>query len=249
MSAELVSFPSAPRPTSEERDKLREVAAAVASAATLVRHRRYGRISIDDLRALGMLAVWRALSTYDPARATFERWAYYKAFHAMLEAVRADQRERAFVKALRWGAQGHVEMDRSAAEQDVWNDTPETDLGRLCARTRSVAVTAWLEATMEQLDVRETSAEQSIEAAEAVRVVREEIARLPEEQRAIVRLRCWDDLEMVATAAQLGMSERTLRRRWVELREHLSASLRARGIDGTPPRLGDAVDAVDEGDE
>ncbi len=60
----------------------------------------------------------------------------------------------------------------------------------------------------------------------------------------LLRLRFWDDEEVKDAAVRLGTSERTLRRRWIEIRDLLEARLRARGVIGIPEGLGEAADAL-----
>jgi RNA polymerase sigma factor (sigma-70 family) len=209
-----------------------------------LRRTRRTQLSRADLEALGMLAVWCKLPAYDPARSSFHRWAFYQAFRAMIEACRGEARGAHFESAVRRGAQGCVEQDDRPAERDFHNDTPETDLARLRGRTLRLSVSAWLEVVREA-NQETAPVERSIAATEAVRVVDEEIARLSEEQRTYVDLRFWDDNEVEEVALRMGISDRTLRRRWAETRELLTARLRARGVFGVPEGFGEAVDARD----
>jgi RNA polymerase sigma factor (sigma-70 family) len=173
-----------------------------------------------------------------------ERWAFYQALRAMLDVARGERRETAFEASVQRGVHGVATQDDRRAERDLVNDTHATDTGRLRARTRRFAAAAWLQPALER-EEGGAPVERSLAAAEAVRAVHEEVARLSEEQRSYIRLRFWNDVEVKEAAERMGISERTLRRRWVEVRELLEARLRARGILGVPEGFGEAVDAME----
>ncbi|MFO0592179.1 MAG: sigma-70 family RNA polymerase sigma factor [Polyangiaceae bacterium] len=242
MNADLQVIPGGAQLGADDRARLASVARVVTAAARLLRRHGAAAIEQSDLEAIGLLAVWRKLSTFDPERATFERWAFYQAFRTMIDVLRVETKETRFEAALARGVEQHVRCDDRPTEIDLDNDTPETDLARLRAWTRSVLATAWIETATARED--EDRAETSIAAQQAVRALHEEIARLSEEQRAHLEARFWDDEDVRDVAARLGMSERTLRRRWVETRELLEARLRARGFLGIPEGFGRAADAL-----
>lgn len=239
----MTASETGPLLTPEDRGRLREIAASVARAARVLRRQRRTHVARVDLEALGMLAVWRKLPSFDPERAVFERWAFYQALRAMIDASREDRKETLFEAALRRGVHGYVAQDDRPAESDFHNDTPETDLRRLQAQTRRMGASAWLQADVERAGDG-AEAERSMAAAEAVRAVHEEVGRLSDEQRAHLALRFWDEAEVEEVAARLGLSVRTLHRRWVETRDLLVARLHGRGIFGIPEGFGEAADAL-----
>ncbi len=146
MSLQVVPTASRPRVSDEDRAFLRQFAGPIARAARHMIEQGNTAFSAADLEGFGMLAVWAKLRAFDPERATLERWAFYVAFNAMRDASRAAVGEALFEKALRRGAQGRVALDDRPAQADFHNDTPETDLARLRARTRRKAASAWLQA-------------------------------------------------------------------------------------------------------
>lgn len=243
MSLDLVTSRPTPRLAAEERELVRAVGSAVARASRILL--RYGRtpLSKADLEAFGMLAVWRKLPTFDPARALFDRWAFYQALRGMLDVSRHQRKDDAFASLLRRVIHDYLSLDDRPAQRDFETDTPETDAARLHARNLALGAVAWIEVMVEHAD-RGAPAEATRTAAEAVHAVREELARLSDEQQALLRLRFWDDLEVKEAAGQLDMSERTLRRRWVETRDLLLKRLRARGIFGIPEGFAEALDAL-----
>lgn len=243
MNLQAVPTPPRPRATAEDIARLREIATPVRRAARFLIEANRTSLSQGDLEAFGKLAVWRSLPRFDPSRAGFERWAFYQALHAMIDASRDAQRKSALEAAIQRGAQGRILEDESPAESDFERDTPETDLGRLQARTHQVAFSAFAQASLDALDAGAV-AERTLVAMEVVRAVHEEVARLSDEQRADLEMRFWNDMEIKERAARLGLSERTLRRRWTETRDLFEARLRARGIVGIPEGFGEAADRL-----
>lgn len=248
MSLDLQPAGARARVTAEERERVRAIASAVARAARILLKHRRTHIPRSDLEALGMLAVWRQLAAYDPARGSFDLWVFYRAFGAMIDVSRTDQRQTSFEAEARRGAQGYVAQDDRPAQRDLDNDTPETDLGRLCARTRRIGVSAWFQTMLENVD-EGAPVERKVTAAEAVRIVREELARLSEERRTYLHLRFWDQTEVLHVVERMGIPERTLRRRWAETRDLLERRLRARGVLGIPEGFGEAVDELASDEE
>lgn len=243
MSLQVVPTASRPRVSEEDRAFLRHFAGPVGRAARHMIEQGHTTFPLEDLEGFGMLAIWAKLQAFDPERATLERWAFYVAFNAMRDASRAAVGEALFEKALRRGALGRVALDDQPAQADFHNDTPETDLARLRARTRRKAASAWLQARLDTPGA-DAPIEQARLAGEALQALHEEMDRLSSEQRELVRLRFWDDEEVKDAAVRLGTSERTLRRRWIDLRDLLEARLRARGVLGVPEGFEDAADAL-----
>lgn len=243
MSLQLQPTPARPRLSADERERLRQVAAAVGSAAGCLCAQGPTAMARSDLEALGMFAVWSKLPSFDPTRASFERWAFFQALAPMIDANRGQRRETSFQAALRDGVRRYVAQDHRSAESDFHHDTPASDRARVRQRTLRLGASALLQATIERVEGG-GEIEQPIAAAEAVLIVREEVARLSDEQRTYLHLRFWDDQEVRDVAQRMGISERTLQRRWVETRDLLAARLRARGIIGIPEGFGEAADAV-----
>lgn len=229
-------------PTAEERARLREIAVHVARAAKILLKQRRTSLSKSDLEAAGTLGVWRRLATFDPSRGTFDRWAFYRAFQAMLDASGEARDETKLAGALRQGTRGYVvQDDRPAETSDFYNDTPETDLARARRRLAKIRGAGWLQPMLEAPS-EGAPVERTIAATDVLRAVHEEVARLSDEQRTYLHLRFWDDTEVLDVGARMGISERTLRRRWAETRDVLEVRLRARGIFGIPEGFGEVAD-------
>ncbi|MEZ4302215.1 MAG: sigma-70 family RNA polymerase sigma factor [Polyangiaceae bacterium] len=242
MSAQVVALGARRRIDPQERQRFREVSAIVSRALRVLSRQGRAALPMSDLQAMGMFGVWKKLPTYDSARSSFESWAFFHAYHSMLDGFRDHQRETTFETAVRSGMHAYIAHDERAPEADFHTDTPETDFRRLRLRAQRLAAAAWIQAHAEA--PTSASPEREIVATEAVRIVREEVARLSEEQRTYVHLRFWDDSEVRDVAVRMGVPERTLRRRWLDARDLLAARLRARGIHGVPDGFDTAVDAL-----
>lgn len=242
MSLTLVSNRSPARLTAQQREQLRIAAAAVGRAASLLMRQRRTSLEREDLLAIGIHAVWAKLPAYDPARSTYERWAFCVAILAMMDATREHSRETLFARGLRRGARARVQLDDSAAESDFHNDTPDTDLRRLRYHIIAIAAAAVMQAHLDQQDAG-TATERAHLAEDTRRILDEETARLTQEQRLHLKLRFWDEKPTDEVAAHLGASTRNLHRAWVHLQDLLRARLTARGITTTPDDLTRAADA------
>ena len=158
MSLDLVTSRPTPRLAAEERELVRAVGSAVARAARVLL--RYGRTPLGkaDLEAFGMLAVWRKLPTFDPARALFDRWAFYQALRGMLDVSRHQRKDDAFASLLRRIIHDYLSLDDRPAQRDFETDTPETDAARLHARNLTLGAVAWIEVMVggEPARVRQT---------------------------------------------------------------------------------------------
>lgn len=232
------------RITPEERERLRTLAAQVGSAASFLVRRAETRLDLDDLRSIGIHAVWEKLKAYDAERGPLDRWAFQIALSAMRDATRLDLRDTLFRKGMRRGAAAYGRLDDRPAESDFYTDTPETDLRRLRHRTAALAGAAVVHAHVRAEEETGQVAEVWM-AEEAARILREEKARLPAEQRRYLALRFWSDEEMKGIAAGMGISERTLRRRHVEVCDLLRTRLEARGVTAPVPGLSDAADLLE----
>ena len=63
-----------------------------------------------------------------------------------------------------------------------------------------------------------------------LRVIEEEIQRLPPRQREAFLMRYWEDMDVAETAAAMGCSEGSVKTHCSRATHTLSAALRARGI-------------------
>lgn len=75
----------------------------------------------------------------------------------------------------------------------------------------------------------ESSADQ-VERAQIVRMIEEEIARLPARQREAFLLRYWEDYDVAETAAAMGCSEGSVKTHCSRATHTLARALRTRGI-------------------
>ena len=73
-------------------------------------------------------------------------------------------------------------------------------------------------------------AAETVERAQIVRVIEEEMARLPVRQREAFVLRYWEDLDVAETAAAMGCSEGSVKTHCSRATHALARALRNRGI-------------------
>ncbi|HEU0200066.1 MAG TPA: RNA polymerase sigma factor [Burkholderiaceae bacterium] len=74
------------------------------------------------------------------------------------------------------------------------------------------------------------SAADTADRAQTIRIIEEEIARLPARQREAFLLRYWEDLDVAETAAVMGCSEGSVKTHCSRATHALARALRARGI-------------------
>jgi len=74
------------------------------------------------------------------------------------------------------------------------------------------------------------SAADKVEREQIVRVIEEEMARLPGRQREAFVLRYWEDLDVAETAAAMGCSEGSVKTHCSRATHALARALRGRGI-------------------
>ncbi len=86
-------------------------------------------------------------------------------------------------------------------------------------------------AILDASDGRTTeSAAETVEREQIVRIIEEELGRLPPRQREAFVLRYWEDLDVAETAAAMKCSEGSVKTHCSRATQALAKSLRARGI-------------------
>ena len=74
------------------------------------------------------------------------------------------------------------------------------------------------------------SAGTEAERAQIMRIIEEEVARLPARQREAFLMRYWQDLDVAETASAMGCSEGSIKTHCSRATHTLAAALKARGI-------------------
>jgi len=82
----------------------------------------------------------------------------------------------------------------------------------------------------EQGSQRALSAADEVERAQIMRVIEEEIRRLPARQREAFLMRYWEDMDVAETAAAMGCSEGSVKTHCSRATHALATALRAKGI-------------------
>jgi RNA polymerase sigma-70 factor (ECF subfamily) len=76
----------------------------------------------------------------------------------------------------------------------------------------------------------EESAADSLEKAQALEIIEEEIAKLPARQREAFIMRYWEELDVSETAKAMGCSEGSVKTHCSRAAHALAAALKARGL-------------------
>lgn len=71
----------------------------------------------------------------------------------------------------------------------------------------------------------------SLEQAQVIAIIEEEIKKLPPRQREAFLMRYWEDMDIAETAAAMGCSEGSVKTHCSRATHSLAAALRAKGIE------------------
>jgi RNA polymerase sigma factor (sigma-70 family) len=229
------------RPLTEEQRQLLASEPWVVRNAVGAVAKRYGWVlAAAEMLQVGEAAVVVAARSYDAARGSFGRWAFYSVVHAILDAGKSERRHETLVRAVRARMLGRLAREgrRDAESEDEREDlldvygknedrTPES-LAKLCGELVDEAFEgAWTSGPEEVVGERE-------EAAVALRSLREALAELSSTQREMLALRFHEGVSVEEVAHRMGTSERTLRRESRALEAFLRARLNAVGITSVP---------------
>jgi RNA polymerase sigma factor FliA len=169
----------------------------------------------DELVSFGREGLLAAARSFDPTLGVpFTRWANYRVRGAMLDGVRElGGLPRAVHRRLRGVAAAHHTLEGVAEEEARGRaSTPDEADTRLGAYLSGIAtaVALGLLATPgdggEAVD-RAPSPEEQLGTSEALKVVREAVAELPEQERHMVTRHYFDDVRLDEAAAELGLSK------------------------------------------
>ena len=212
--------------------ELRELVAkstVVARAAPLMA-RRTG-MAIDDLIGPGHEALVLAATRWDPSTGVpFDAFVWDPVRFAMLKAAERAQRPLPRLPAKARKAAGDV-LELATDTGDVLNDSEhdmrrqldefcDTIAGALISGFSFAAAAAGGEsAVAEQSDARRSS-----------EMVEQALERMPDYEGRLLRLRFYEDKEFDVIAAELGVSNATVRRHHVAAVSLLSKRLRASGL-------------------
>ncbi len=175
--------------------------------------RRLGwRVSIDDLRGLGNLAVLDVVRAYDPSRSAFAPYASRKLRYTILDSLRRETRARLSPRALGVlasetyalvGADDLSEEERGAFEELSDGAQLDTLLGGHAA---ALAMGLASHPAQGQADEQATP-EEAVARAELGGVLRAVVQELPERERDLLERYYFGGKNLDVIATELGISK------------------------------------------
>jgi len=79
-------------------------------------------------------------------------------------------------------------------------------------------------------DSKQESPDASLESAQVLEIIDQELARLPSRQREAFIMRYWEELDVTETAQRMGCSEGSVKTHCSRAAHTLAAALKARGV-------------------
>jgi RNA polymerase sigma factor for flagellar operon FliA len=208
----------------------------IAAKQTLRRMSR--TVTLDDLRSFAQEGLLHAARTYDPSRGVpFRRWANLRIKGAMLDGVRQwGALPRRVYRQLQ-GAEAGDRMLESYDEEDAASPvtTPEAADDRLTTYlagiATAIAVGTMTAAPRENIDAegRDVTPEDLLGEAELLARVRAIVAKLPEQERALVERHYFGGETIDRAASSLGLSKSWGSRLHARAIEAIGDALRSAG--------------------
>ena len=224
------------RATKEQKALIQSVPGAAERAVREVR-RSWGNggIERDDLVQIAHLGIFRAAQSYDPSKGEFAGWAFYKASHAVRDAVRQALGPRRPVDAAKDLAETNFLTGTGIPTNDDPAE-PEKATFRHMVEFAEELLSAELEGMMGAMEV--LTPEEALLAKEEWEVTFEALsASVPDvkpERLDLLKKHYGEGLNLKQTAAAQGLSYWTILERHEETLGLLRARLRGRGVTGVP---------------
>ena len=195
--------------------------------------RQLGRhIDADDLRSAGREGLLQAARSFDPGHGVpFRRWANVRIHGAMLDFVRRQsglpRRVYRAVRALTAAEHVHEGALEDARPESA--EAADARLDEMLAKSATAMAIGFL--TMSSSDGLQVAddvegPEESAARGELVAILRREIAKQPEAERALLERHYFDDVTFEEAAREIGLSKSWASRLHTRAIENLSRSLR-----------------------
>lgn len=182
---------------------------------------RVGADLRQDLASAGRQGAVLAAARFDPARRV--RFTTYAVPYIAGTIRRARDKERRAMKLSRRAAEaGAAFLAAQPEAAEVALDPPELNRERAHALTRALFLAMYEGIVGAEPDPDPEGAAILAQMRDALRAA---LARLPQEQRDVLRLRFEQDMELRQAGEALGLSERTARRRQEEALDALAVEL------------------------
>jgi RNA polymerase sigma factor (sigma-70 family) len=218
-----------------EQQRLVAQSVIVPQVARKVRA-RYRELDLDELVAIGQLALVRLAARYDASRGVaFDGYAWQHVHFQMIKACHAARRQR----LIGWEPATravHAAVAGLRDEGDVLADTDEEQRRQVQEIGDSVAAAAFcgfaasamLQSPEDGIAARELH-------ARAIQVLQEALRDMPERERRLIELRYFEGRQFEEIAADLGAGTSTVRRHHQEALGMLGRRLQRRGVLEPPP--------------
>lgn len=200
-----------------------------------------GGLDRDDLVQIAHLGIFRAAQSHDTQKGEFPGWAFYKASHAVRDAVRHALGPRKPLDAARDAAETNALVRATEPADDDPAEPAQATFRNLVEFTEELLLSE-LEGMMGAMQA--LTPEEHLLAREEWEVTFEALsAAVPDvrpERLDLLKRHYGEGLNLKQTAAAQGVSYWTVLERHDETLELLRARLRGRGVTGAP-RVGDST--------
>lgn len=224
------------RATKEQKALINSVPGTAERAVREVRRSwGSGGIEKDDLVQIAHLGIFRAAQSFDPRKGEFPHWAFYKASHAVRDAVRQALGPRRPVDAARDAAETNFLTGMGIPAHDDPAEDDKTTYRHMVEFVEGMLVSE-LEGVMGSM--ASLTPEDALMAKEEWEVAFEALsASVPDvkpERLDLLKKHYGEGLNLKQTASAQGLSYWTILDRHEETLELLRARLRGRGVTAMP---------------
>jgi RNA polymerase sigma factor (sigma-70 family) len=236
--------------TKEQKALIRSVPGLAEKA---VRHVRKawgtGGLDRDDLVQIAHLGIFRAAQSYDASKGPFAGWAFYKASHAVRDAVRQALGPRKPLDAAREAAETNYLCATTVPADDDPSEPPQASFRHMVQFAEDLLL-AEMEGVMGAMDA--LSPEEAVMAKQewevAFAALSTSVPDVKPERLDLLKKHYGEGLNLKQTAAAQGLSYWTILSRHEETLDLLRARLRGQGVTEMPSAgAGEAWGSLFEG--
>jgi RNA polymerase sigma factor FliA len=195
-----------------EIDRLREGMTVVDAVAYRLARRLGPHVELEELRAIGRLALVRVNQTYDPARSTFAAYAASRLNWAIFDEVRRTTHARSAAARLAAVMASERHLEQLADPDEGGDQSGEGFQSRLTGLLEEQAAALAMGLATSRADAMSvhddsTSPEEVTSRAQVAASVRCALSDLPEREKALVERHYYGGEAFEAIAEDLGISK------------------------------------------
>jgi RNA polymerase sigma factor for flagellar operon FliA len=181
----------------------------VAQVAKRIARRLGRRVEVDDLTAIGNLALVDVARKYDASRASFASYAAWRVKYAILDVLRRDTQHRSTAsRAKALLASERLAETQAEAPEPTEPTTVEEDQAALTALLEEQAAALALGLLSGAPDAGMcNSPEEAAHRAEIAGLVKGVVGTLPDRERALIERHYYQGEQFDEIAADLGISK------------------------------------------